>query len=108
MQTLPKPFRSDYICVWGGGGGVTLLLLFWLLYLSNFLAPCSIELLLLYCKMYWVFHINDKPEGKFLYTETIKLSTINRVLSACICMQKDHLHTVRVLQLLSEFSGLWK
>ena len=58
--------------------------------------------------MYWVFHINDKPEGKFLYTETIKLSTINRVLSACICMQKDHLHTVRVLQLLSEFSGLWK
>ena len=27
-----------------------------------------------------MFHINDKPEGKFLYTETIKLSTINRVL----------------------------
>ena len=37
------------------------------------LAPCSIELLLFYCKMYLTFYLNVEPEGKYLYTETIKL-----------------------------------
>ena len=38
-----------------------------------FLAPCFIELLMFYRKMYWMFYVTDEPEGKFLYTETIKL-----------------------------------
>ena len=37
------------------------------------LVPCSIELLMFYCKMYSMFYGNDEPEGKFVYTETIKL-----------------------------------
>ena len=38
-----------------------------------FLAPYFIELLMFYCKMYSMFHVNDGPEGIFLCTETIKL-----------------------------------
>ena len=41
-----------------------------------FLAPCSIELFMFYCKMYRVFYVNGEPEGRFLYTETIKLYCI--------------------------------
>ena len=26
-----------------------------------------------YCEMYSMFYVNDEPEGKFLYTETINL-----------------------------------
>ena len=37
------------------------------------LAPCFIELLMCYCKMCLIFYVNYDPEGKFLYTETIKL-----------------------------------
>ena len=40
---------------------------------ERFLAPCFIELLMFYCKMYSVFYVNDEPEGNLLYTETIKL-----------------------------------
>ena len=58
MQTLPKSFRSDYTCVCvggegqGGGGGtyiVVVILAF--VFECVFLAPCSIELLMFYCKM---------------------------------------------------------
>ena len=41
-----------------------------------FFAPYSIKLLMFYCKMYWMFYVNDEPEGKFLYTETIKVYCI--------------------------------
>ena len=34
------------------------------------------ELLMFYCKKYWMCKLNDKPEGKFLYTETINLYCI--------------------------------
>ena len=40
---------------------------------EHFLAPCFIELLTFYCKMYLMLYVNDKPEGRFLYTVTIKL-----------------------------------
>ena len=46
--------------------------------LEQFLAPCFIDLLMFFCQMYWMFYVNDKPEGKFLYTWTIKLY--------CICL----------------------
>ena len=29
------------------------------------LAPCFIELLMFYSKMYSMFYVNDEPEGKF-------------------------------------------
>ena len=46
---------------------------FWLLYLSIFSDLRSVQLLMFYRKMYGMFYANDEPEGKFLYTETIKL-----------------------------------
>ena len=44
--------------------------------LEQFLAPRFIELLTFYRKMCSMFDVNDEPEGKFLYTETIKLYCI--------------------------------
>ena len=41
--------------------------------IERFFSSCSIELLMFYSEMYWMFYVNDEPEGKFLYTETIKL-----------------------------------
>ena len=40
---------------------------------EQFFASCFIQLLMFYHKMYWMFYVNDKPEGKFLNTETINL-----------------------------------
>ena len=55
------------VCVWEGGCVracvCTLLLLSIFLVFEWFLAPCFI-------------YVNDKPESKFLYTETIKLDCI--------------------------------
>ena len=45
-----------------------------------FLAPSFTELLMVYCKIY----VNDEPEGKFLYTETIKLSCIMEMFMCSI------------------------
>ena len=50
-----------------------------LLLLSIFLVFELRALLSCWCfmvKMYWMFYVNDEPEGKFLYTETIKLYCI--------------------------------
>ena len=33
-----------------------------------------------YCKLYLMFYVNDGPEGKFLYKETIKLYCIITVI----------------------------
>ena len=68
----------------GGGGGVsggvracvcvhTLLLLSIFLVFERFLAPCFIELLSFIVNFIECFYVNDEPESKFLYTETIKL-----------------------------------
>ena len=42
-----------------------------------FFSSVFIELLMFYCKMYWMFYVNVEPEGRFLYTETIKLYCSN-------------------------------
>ena len=43
---------------------------------ERFLAPCFIELLAFIVNCIECFHVNDEPESKFLYTETIKLYCI--------------------------------
>ena len=43
------------------------------------LAPCYTELSLLCCKMYSTFYVIDEPEGKCLYTETVKLYCIAKL-----------------------------
>ena len=44
---------------------------------ERFLAPCLIELLMFYCvNCIECFYVNDEPESKFLYIETIKLYCI--------------------------------
>ena len=48
-----------------------------------FFALYFIELLMFYCKMYSMFHVNDGPEGIFLCTETIKLYCIVDRLADC-------------------------
>ena len=45
-----------------------------LLVFERFLASCFIELLIV--NFIDCFYINDEPESKFLYTETIKLYCI--------------------------------
>lgn len=40
---------------------------------ERFLAPYFIELLMSYYKMYWIFYVNNEPEGKFLYKEAIQM-----------------------------------
>ena len=69
----------------GGWGGVracvracvgTLLLLSIFLVFERFLAPCFIELLMFYVNFIECFYVNDEPESKFLYIETIKLYCI--------------------------------
>ena len=42
-----------------------------------FSAPCFIELLSYY-KTHCMFHVKDEPEGKFLYTETMKLYCVKQ------------------------------
>ena len=59
----------------------TLLLLSIFLVFERFLAPCFIELLMLYVSFIECFYVNDEPESKFLYTDTIKLYCI--VLHLC-------------------------
>ena len=60
----------------------TLLLLSIFLVFERFLAPCFIELLKLCVSFIEFFYVNDEPESKFLYTETIKLYCI--VLHLCV------------------------
>ena len=62
-------YVCTYVCV------CTLFLLCILLLYFSF-----IELLMFYCELYWMFYVNDKSEGKYIYyiyiythTETIKL-----------------------------------
>ena len=43
---------------------------------EQFLDPWFIELLIFHCKMYWMFYVSNKPEGKFLCTETIQFYCI--------------------------------
>ena len=47
---------------------------------------CSVQLLVFYRKMYGMFYANDEPEGKFLYTETIKLDGV-RQKACCVKLQ---------------------
>ena len=50
--------------------------------IERFLAPCFIELLMIMLLILlnffylFYFYVNDEPESKFLYTETIKLYCI--------------------------------
>ena len=56
------------------------------------LALCFIELLIFYCKMYSMFYVTEVPEGKFLYTETIKLYKVEH---DCILFQNSRLRNSR-------------
>ena len=53
----------------GGGGGGGHIVVYIAFVFEQFSALCLIELLMSYYKMYRMFYVNEKPEGKFLYAE---------------------------------------
>ena len=67
-----------FVCVCAWVHACTLLLLSIFLVSEQFSALCFIELLMFYCTE--CFYVNDEPESKFLYTETIKLYCIVRTI----------------------------
>ena len=48
--------------------------------INRTLLPSLVELLMFDCKMYCMLYVNDNPEGKFLYTETMQLCCISFAL----------------------------
>ena len=101
-------FGGNFVCLFVCLFLVTFFFFFFFfLYLSSFQLHVLLNYSMFYCKMYLMFYVNDGPEGKFLYKETIKLYCITAVIDPPPVYQNRPTQTKFTLVWLNRVCKLW-